>query len=77
MPHDPWESVYNIYSQEEYLLDSGAMCHVTNSSEYLEDRMIDNTQVKVGNNSSCKVNMSGRLSLKIENTDGIEVIILD
>ena len=33
VPHRPEETVYNIFSQEDYLLDSGAMCHVTNSSE--------------------------------------------
>lgn len=77
VPHCSWETVYSMFSQQEYLLDSGAQCHVTYDPEYLEVRSLENTKIKVGNNSTCDINVSGQLNLKIDNNGGIKIITLD
>ena len=59
------------------MLDSGAQCHVTYEPEYLENLSQENTKIKVGNNLTCDVKMSGRLELKIDNEDRLDLIILD
>ena len=67
-----------LYSQEEYLLDSGVTCHVTNSPEYLEDLRTEKTKIVVGENLTCAAQMSGTLHLKFDtHVEGIILLLLD
>ena len=56
-----------IQSEEHYLLDTGATCHVTNSAEFLEDQVSENIRIVVGENSSCNAQFSGTLDLGLKN----------
>ena len=50
-------------SRKEYLLGSGATCHMTNIGEFLDDHRIEKTRIVVGENSSCETQISGTLHL--------------
>ena len=60
----------NFVSEEQYLIDSGATCHVTSSSEFLEAIIPENIKVVVGDNSSCQAQYSGTLDLGLSNHGG-------
>ena len=67
-----------LYSQEEYLVDNGATCHVTNSAEYLEDLRTKKTKIVVGENLTCAAQMSSTLHLKFDTHDeGINLLSLE
>ena len=66
-----------VTSNKEYMLDSGATCHMTSSGEFLEDYRIERTRVVVGENSSCETQTSGTLHLKFSTHDkGIDTLTL-
>jgi len=73
------ENVYTtLYSQEKYLLDSGATCHVTNSAENLEDLRTEKTKIVVGENLTCAAQMSGTLHLKFDtHVEGTNLLSLE
>ena len=48
-----------------YLLDSGATCHVTNNLNNLEDIEEVNTRIMVAQNSLCKTTKKGKMTLKV------------
>ena len=71
-----WTKLHKIQSEEEYLLDTGATCHVTNSPEFLEDIMQENIRIVVGENSSCTAQQSGTLNLGLKHDEGGDFYII-
>ncbi len=61
---DPHVEVKKRY--DDYLLDSGATCHVTNDIKDLEDIENISTNIKVAQNSICSASKRGKLELKVE-----------
>lgn len=77
-PYDFKGAMYTtVYSEEDYLLDSGATCHVTSSLEYLEDQKLERIKIVVGKNSSCFAQSSSTVNLKFYTHDeGIRLLSL-
>ena len=50
----------------EYLLNSGATCHITNDKKSLSNITRDGTKITVGNNAQCVAECSGSIYLQIK-----------